>query len=180
MLKLQHTNKKLPQTLKIALPCLLSGMVLALPLATGACMSKVDRGGYVDDIDIKGEIISGQTTREQVKALMGSPSSVSSFGDEAWYYISDRMETVAFFKPEVTDQQVIRIAFNDSGVVTDVRHLSQKDALEFESVNRETPTEGHSMGIMEQLIGNVGRFNNPGGGALSRNRPGSGSIPGGI
>jgi outer membrane protein assembly factor BamE (lipoprotein component of BamABCDE complex) len=158
----------------LALPCLL--------LALSGCVSKTDKGGFVNDLDIANEVIVGQTTRDEVVERIGSPSSKSTFGNESWYYISDSIETVAFFKPEITDQRVTRIEFDQAGVVTNVQQLSKKDRLEFDTVNRTTPTEGHSMTIMEQLLGNVGRFNSPGSVGGPTRRPGSvpGGAPGGF
>jgi outer membrane protein assembly factor BamE (lipoprotein component of BamABCDE complex) len=155
--------------LRVALPCII--------LATAGCMSKVDVGGYVDDVDIGSHVIIGESTRDDVVEQLGSPSARSSFGDEAWYYISDRMETVAFFKPEVVDQKVTRISFNEYGYVSSIEQLDRKNAMNFRSVSRETPTEGHSMTIMEQLVGNVGRFNGPPSARRAGSIPGS---PGGM
>ena len=160
--------RKLPL---IALPCLL----LALP----ACVSKTNNGGYVNDLDINNEVIIGQSTRNDVMERLGSPSSKSSFGNEAWYYISDQQETVAFLKPEITDQRVTRVEFDEAGLVKNIQHLSKKDRLEFDTVTRTTPTEGHSMTVMEQLLGNVGRFNSGAAGGGAQRRPG-GNVPGGI
>ena len=154
------------------LPCML--------LLTTSCITKTNSGGYVNDIDFKEEIAIGMTTRDQVAERLGSPSAQSTFGTETWYYISNKQETVAFFESEITDQRITTVEFDPNGVVSGVKHLSRKDALEFDTVSRVTPTEGRSMTIVEQLLGNVGRFNSPGGGpnAMGSRRPGS-NIPGG-
>src|SRR5690242_6956482 len=94
---------------------LLSGALLA------ACSPKVDNRGYVRDGNLKEQITVGQTTKDQVLAKFGSPSAQSSFGDETWYYITDRKEAVAFFKPKVVEQDVTRIVFDASGTVSDVQ-----------------------------------------------------------
>lgn len=113
------------------------------------------------DGELKELIVVGKSTKDDVLSELGSPSSQSSFGSEVWYYISARQETVAFFKPEVVDQDVVRVEFNESGVVKDVTQFNKNDAKDFSVVKRTTPTEGHSMTIMEQFLGNIGRFNAP-------------------
>lgn len=148
-------------------------------LLTTGCITKTNTGGYVNDIDFKEEVAIGMTTRDQVAERLGSPSAQSTFGPETWYYISNKQETVAFFESEITDQRITSVEFDQNGVVSGIKKLSRKDALEFDSVSRVTPTEGRSMTIVEQLLGNVGRFNSPGGpNAMGSRRPG-GSIPGG-
>ncbi len=139
--------------LRLAGPCLL--------IATAACVTKTSQTGYVKEAEISESVIIGQSSRDEVREKLGSPSSQSSFGTETWYYISGHTEAVAFFTPDIVEQEVIRIEFNDSGIVSDVKKLTKKDGKEFDVVKRTTPTEGHSMGIMEQLLGNIGRFNKP-------------------
>ncbi len=130
-------------------------------LALAACSPKVDNRGYMKDGDVKDKIIVGKSTKDEVIVELGSPSAKSSFGAETWYYISSRQETVAFFKSEVVDQNVVRIEFNSEGVVSSVGNYNKENAKDFDLVKRTTPTEGHSMGVMEQFLGNIGRFNAP-------------------
>lgn len=143
-------------------------------LAVAACSPKVDVRGYVADGDIKDKIAIGRTTKDEVLAALGSPSAQSTFGDEAWYYIAARQETVAFLKPETAEQNVTRIAFDGSGVVSDIQTYDKTAGREFAVVKRTTPTEGHSMNMVEQMLGNIGRFNKPGGdtGIATGRKPG--------
>lgn len=141
-------------------------------LLLASCAPKVDTMGYVNDIDLKEAVVVGTTTKDQVKDKLGSPSSQSTFGDEAWYYISDRKEAVGFLKPEITDQHVVRIQFNSAGVVSEVKQYSKDDAKDFAIAKRTTPTEGHELGFFEQLIGNIGRFNKPSDGSTDSAAPG--------
>ena len=91
-----------------------------------------------------------------------TPSSVSSFGDETWYYISARKEATAFLKPEIVEQNVVRLTFDANGTVSNVETFDKANAAEFDVAKRTTPTEGHQLGFFEQLMGNVGRFNKSG------------------
>lgn len=136
------------------MPVLLGTLLLA------ACSPKVEIRGYVKDADW-GTVVAGQTTKDQVIMQFGSPSSQSSFGGESWYYISSREETTAFFAPDVVEQQVVRITFNEGGVVSKVENFDKNSGKAIDIVKRTTPTEGHSMNAVEQLLGNIGRFNSP-------------------
>ncbi len=146
-------------------------------LALAACSPKVAAGGYVHDGDLKDQLVVGQTTKDQVKEKLGSPSSQSTFGNETWYYITNRQETVAIFKPEIVTQNVVSIEFDSTGLVSKVNNFSQKDGEEFAMVRQTTPTEGHTLGFFEQLLGNIGRFNHPSDGsdtAAPGRKPGGG------
>ena len=144
--------------------------LVILLLALSACSPKVDNNGYIQEGDLKSQIVPGQTTRDEVRAKFGSPSAQSSFGDETWYYITSRKETLAFLAPEVADQHVTRIAFDAAGVVSDVKAFSKADAVQFDVVKRATPTEGHQLGFFEQALGNIGRFNKPGNDTIAPGR----------
>jgi outer membrane protein assembly factor BamE (lipoprotein component of BamABCDE complex) len=157
---------------------LLSCALVALALALTACQPTIDQRGNLPDKSKMAEIEPGVTTKEMVSQILGSPSSVSTFSDKTWYYISRRTEQTAFFDPEVLDQQVVVVAFDDGGVVREIQHLNLADGRPIDPTSRETPSAGRELGFMEQLIGNLGKFN-PGANATKAfKRGGSGGASG--
>lgn len=90
---------------------------------------------------------------------LGSPSTRSSFGQEEWYYISIRKETVAFLESDIEKQDVVRFTFDDGGVVTAIDKFDKKDGRQVAIEDDRTPTAGHKLGFIEQVFGNIGRFN---------------------
>jgi len=150
---------------------------LGAALLTSACGPKISNGGYVRDDDIKDKIVVGKSTKEDVHTNLGSPSAQSSFGNESWYYITSRQETVAFLKPQIVKEDVIQIEFDNAGVVKAVNNYDKSNATEFAVATRTTPTEGHTMGFWEQVLGNIGRFNHPSNDSAA---PGRQPSPGGF
>jgi outer membrane protein assembly factor BamE (lipoprotein component of BamABCDE complex) len=146
-------------------------------LALTACQPTIDQRGNLPDKSKMAEIEPGVTTKEMVSQILGSPSSVSTFSDKTWYYISRRTEQTAFFNPEVLDQQVVVVAFDEGGVVRDVQHLNLADGRPVDPTARETPSAGRELGFMEQLIGNLGKFN-PGASATRAFKRGGGGASG--
>jgi outer membrane protein assembly factor BamE (lipoprotein component of BamABCDE complex) len=134
----------------------LSGLAVAAALA--ACAPMIDTRGNMPPPEVVSTIQPGVTTRTQVSQLLGSPSSVATFNDRTWYYIGRKTETVAFLSPEVTEQQILVIKFDEAGVVQDFEKRGMESAREVAMNDRETPTAGHSLGFFEQLFGNIGRF----------------------
>ena len=90
--------------------------------------------------------------------ILGSPSSITPFGSDTWYYISQRTETFAFFSPEVIERQILVISFNKDGKVAKVDTLGLDQGQSINHIERTTPTHGNKMTIIEQMIGNLGRF----------------------
>ncbi|MCH9020146.1 MAG: outer membrane protein assembly factor BamE [Proteobacteria bacterium] len=127
-------------------------------MALAACTATIDHRGNLPDPFVLQEIQPGATSRDEVATMLGSPSSVAAFGEETWYYISTETERLAFYEPEVLDQQVVAIAFDSAGVVKSIRQYGPEDAREIDLVDRKTRTGGRKLTFIQQLIGNLGRF----------------------
>ena len=125
-------------------------------VALAACSPPVETRGNPPDPAILGEVTPGQTTKDQVEALLGTPSSVAPFSKNTWYYIGQKTERFAFFDPEVLDQQVVAVVFDEKGTVTEIRRFSQKDGQSVEVVDRETPTRGKELTFARALLGTLG------------------------
>ncbi len=139
-------------------PVILYIVCAVMLVAASACAPNVATRGNLPDPDKLAEIVPGEATRDDVATLLGSPSSAATFGEEIWYYIAARIETVAFNEPEVIDQQVVAIRFSEDGLVTAIDTYGMDDARAVEIVDRVTPTSGKEVTILQQLLGNVGRF----------------------
>src|SRR5215468_3206828 len=142
------------------------GAILATALAAG-CASSVEQRGNLPEQDRIAEVHPGSTTKDEVIKILGSPSSVSIFNDKSWYYISRRTEQFSFFDPDVVDQQVYVVNFDNQDVVKAVDHKGLEDGKEIIPVARATPAPGRELSFLEQLIGNLGKFNGGNGGGSS-------------
>src|SRR6267154_662719 len=162
----------------LSFPGLLVGLLSLASLA--ACWPTVDQRGHLPEAYKLAEIRPGATTRDEVSKILGTPSSTSVFNEKTWYYISRRTEQVAFFDPDVADQQVYIVNFDDRGVVKAVDHRNLKDARDIEPAPGATPAPGRELTFLEQIIGNVGRFtkSSSGGGSDTTNQPGRPYEPG--
>lgn len=126
------------------------------------------RGHSAEDVDLS-QIVPGQSSTDDVRALLGSPTSTSNFGDETWYYITQKQSRVGVFAPEVSEQHVTAITFDGQQRVEEISAFKKEDGKEVQIVSKTTPTEGHSIGFIEQMLGNFGRFNAPARGLSDRN-----------
>src|SRR5271157_2595421 len=101
-----------------------------------------DRGYQVDE-ETLAQIKVGATTKPQALALMGTPSTTSTVGGDAWYYIGQKLQrSLAFLAPTMTDQYVIALYFDKSGKIERIANYGMKDGLVFDFVSRTTPTGG--------------------------------------
>jgi outer membrane protein assembly factor BamE (lipoprotein component of BamABCDE complex) len=132
-----------------------------LALALGACEQSVQVRGNIPDAEVISKIDPGTHSRVDVASLLGSPSTVSTFEDSKWYYIGQKTTQFAFFEPEVLERKVVVISFNDAGYVVDTRTYGLEDGKIIDPVGRITPTEGRELSVIQQLLGNLGRFTSP-------------------
>jgi outer membrane protein assembly factor BamE (lipoprotein component of BamABCDE complex) len=123
-----------------------------------ACQPTIAQHGNVIDED-QSWIAAGLTSRDEVLQRLGSPSTAANFGDETWYYIRSTSRTKAFLKPSVSDQEVLELHFDADGRVASVERYTSEDGKKVEFAKAKTPTTGQRMGAIQQLLGNVGRFN---------------------
>jgi len=127
--------------------------------AATACAPRVDTRGNAVLIEDVAKLEPGVHTRDHVLNALGSPSSSATFGNDVWYYISERTETTAFFAPEVVERQVVVIKFDEHSVIQGVDVMDEQSAENVEPTDRTTPTAGNTLGMIEQLLSNIGRFN---------------------
>ncbi len=146
-------------------PTLIISALLLSAAALGACTpTQATRGNIVEDYRMK-EIVPGVSTRTNVLKSLGSPTTQAPFDENIWYYIGQKTEKRGIFDPKVVDKKVVVVAFNQDGIVDTIEQVDA-DMIDVPHVRRKTPTSGNEITVMEQLIGNVGRFNKPKGSAV--------------
>lgn len=133
--------------------------IALVALGVSGCSPLVTNQGHRLDPDALAAIQPGVTSREQVYRQLGSPSAIGTFDRERWHYISQRIEQMSFYQREVTNQDVVTIEFDESGIVSDVRTRDVTAALAVEPSPDATRTLGNELTLLQQLLGNIGRFN---------------------
>jgi outer membrane protein assembly factor BamE (lipoprotein component of BamABCDE complex) len=132
--------------------------VIVATLAAG-CSPTIDTRGNLPDPDQVLKVQPGVDTKNEVAQLLGSPSTTGTFNNDKWYYISTRTRSIAFLEPDIEDQQVLVVSFDKTGVVNDMKIIGLEDAKQITPSDRVTPTLGRHITILQQLLGNLGRFN---------------------
>jgi outer membrane protein assembly factor BamE (lipoprotein component of BamABCDE complex) len=138
--------------------------MLAAAVALSSCAPRLTiRGNLPRDAQLA-KIVFGEQSREEVAAILGTPSTQGTFDDRIWYYISRKTEKFAFFEAQVVDQQIVVVYFTDNDIVQAIHRYNTDDLRQIDMVERQTPTVGKELSILEQFIGNLGRFGSAGGG----------------
>ena len=140
--------------------------VLIISAALMACTpTQTNRGNIVEDFRMR-EITPGVSSRNNVLKSLGSPTTTAPFDDNVWYYIGQKMEKSGIFDPKVVEERVVVVAFDAEGIVQTMEEIDSA-RLDIPKVRRKTKTGGNDITVMEQLLGNIGRFNKGEGNAAS-------------
>jgi outer membrane protein assembly factor BamE (lipoprotein component of BamABCDE complex) len=135
--------------------------LIALTMSLSGCIGydgDFDRG-YVADQRTMDQIKIGATSKPEALTLMGTPSTTSTVGGDAWYYIGQKMQRqLAFMPATMTDQHVIALYFNKGGKVERIANYGMKDGKVFDFVSRTTPTGGSEPNFLANMFKNLFRF----------------------
>lgn len=131
------------------------------------------RGNKVDPDQMK-QLVIGTSTKADATALIGSPTQKATFDENTWLYITETTRTRLGQTLGVLDQTVVVLNFDDRGVLTGMKTVGNDASVPVEVAGRTTPSPGTEASFMQQLLGNIGRFN-----ALGSGTPtGGGGAPG--
>jgi outer membrane protein assembly factor BamE (lipoprotein component of BamABCDE complex) len=135
-------------------------MIASLGASLGGCLGydgEIQRGYVVDPYTL-GQMKPG-TPAQTVLSELGTPSTTSTVGGDAWYYISQKVSrTLAFSAPEVTDQHIVAVYFDKDKKVQRVANYGLEDGRVIDMVTRTTPTGGAEQGFLKNLFRSLFRF----------------------
>ncbi|CCJ08770.1 SmpA/OmlA domain-containing protein [Methylocystis sp. SC2] len=131
--------------------------VAGLAASLSACLGYegvVTRGAVLDSRST-GQIKPGMPA-QQVMATLGTPSTTSTVGGDAWYYVSQRIERQFAFMPQnITDQRVYAVYFDKSKKVQRVADYGMEDGKPIDFISRTTPTAGPEYHLLQGMLSKV-------------------------
>jgi outer membrane protein assembly factor BamE (lipoprotein component of BamABCDE complex) len=133
-----------------------------LSLASAAALGLSGCLGY------DGQVIHGYqltpTTAEQVKTgasaeqiltLLGTPTTTSTVGGDAWYYVTQiTNRSLSFMPPKITDQRVFAVYFTKDKKVERVANYGIEEGKLIDFVSRTTPTAGAESNFLKGMFVN--------------------------
>ncbi|MCG6121436.1 MAG: outer membrane protein assembly factor BamE [Microvirga sp.] len=130
--------------------------LLAVFLLAGlvsACLQGEEfQRGYILDEEQLAKVRPGMTA-EQVLETMGTPSTVSTVGNQSWYYVSQTSrQRFAFQKQTVVEQRVTAVYFTSQLRVERTALYGLEDGRIFDFISRTTPTGGAEQSFLANLF----------------------------
>ncbi|MCC7305256.1 MAG: outer membrane protein assembly factor BamE [Alphaproteobacteria bacterium] len=138
-------------------------------LLLGACVlaactpTVAKRGNMLEDYQMK-SVQAGISTRSDVLRMLGSPTTQAPFDENIWYYIGQETEKRGILDPEVVKERIVAVQFAGDGTVNSIRELPKGSRIDIPIARSKTSTGGTDYTLMQQLLGNLGKFNTAGSG----------------
>lgn len=111
--------------------------------------------GYQLSANAASQIKTGASA-EQILTLLGTPTTTSTVGGSAWYYVTQVTDRGLGFMPsKVTDQKILAVYFTKDKKVERVANYGMQDGKLVDFVTRTTPTAGAESNFLKGMLVNV-------------------------
>ncbi len=116
------------------------------------------RGNLLEDYQMK-EVLVGVDGKDDVVRKIGSPTTIAPFDENTWYYMGQKTEKKGILDPKVTQEKIVVVKFN--GTDGKVASLDERTGARenIPVVQNTTPVSGNEYTFMQQMLGNLGKFN---------------------
>lgn len=136
--------------------------VLGVAFSLSACNPILRTHGYVPTENKPQEVNPESDTKASVLARLGNPSVKGTFDEDidedTWFYMNSVRQRYAYLRPQIEERSITAISFDVDGKVIKVAEYGIEDGQYVNYVDRETPTRGRELSVLEQVFGTIGRI----------------------
>lgn len=125
-----------------------------------ACSKDIRCHGYNFDEDTIKKIVPMKSTLNEVIEYLGTPTTAALYGEPKFFYINHKYKRRLFLNPELIDQNILQISFTQGGTVASIERYGFNDVESFKFDEASTYLPGNNIGALQQIISNIGKYNN--------------------
>lgn len=130
----------------------------AVAVMAAACTPVYRNHGYIPAEDELAQVSVGQDTKETVAQKVGRPSVEGLLNTNGWFYVQSRFKTVGPRQPQEIDRQVVAITFDAQDRVANIERFGLEQGEVVAISRRVTSTSIKQIGLIQQLLGSLGRL----------------------
>ena len=131
-------------------------IILNLFVIITSCVNKKIVNGQLPDGEMLSKLRLNEDNKQVIDQLLGSPSFKGEFGDNSYYYFSTISDKIAFLEPDLIEQKIIQLKFDNKNILSKVYLFEKNDSKEILMSSNFTKTTGREISILEQMISNFG------------------------
>ncbi len=129
--------------------------VLALVMA--GCSNVRHTHGQVIPEENLAMLEVGKNDKQDVRRFLGSPSTVASFNDDEWLYITTKTVDKPLSPGNLVEREILVINFDENGKIAQINKKDASESRVLTPSEKTTETQGQSLGIVDQMLDNLGR-----------------------
>ena len=132
-------------------------VVLFAGLALVGCESRIAPHGHGVDSTELDQIIPGETTLGDLRAMLGKPSFEGAFDSGKVYYLSEVMIEPPGGRKRISTRTMIIISVDQSDFVTGIEIRDETSGNTIAYLDEKSPTPGDNFGVTEQIFSTLRR-----------------------
>ena len=132
-------------------------IILSL-LLIGACSPTFKNHGYVPSRAELNQLKVGKSSKENVKNLFGSPSSIGLVQDDRWFYLYTRIKNFMYRSSEIVERQLVVVTFTSNGLLENIERFELQDQEVVVLSRRITESGIKGMSLIQQLLNSAGNY----------------------
>ncbi len=137
--------------LRMMLVALLAGLALV------GCESRIAPHGHTVDSTELDQIVPGETTLGDLRAILGKPSFEGAFDSGKIYYLSEVMIEPPGGRKRISTRTMIVISLDDSDLVAEIEVRDESSGNTIAYLDEKSPTPGDNFGVAEQIFSTLRR-----------------------
>ena len=131
-------------------------LIIYILIVNQSCVYKKVVNGQLPNVDLVKSLEVGKDKKKTVINILGSPSFIGEYNDNSIYYAKIDSKQIAFLKPDIVNQNILQIEFDNNNTLKNIYLFNKDDGEDVSMSDLETKTTGKKIGIIEQLLGNLG------------------------
>ena len=120
--------------------------------------SQIEKRGYSFELSGYEELHENIHNKEDVKKLMGYPTftDYNENGNETWFYYSEEVKNLLFFRPKILSRQITSIKFGKNQIISQITNYDLEDEKELKFSQNLTPVKINEKRWWQKIFGNIG------------------------
>ena len=137
-------------------------LVSVLIFLTSSCIVNITNHGYEQLPENFIQLQTNKSHKMDVLEMAGSPSVISTFDPNIWYYVTTKTKRVSIFNPQVIESLVIQLNFTKDETLSDVAVYNMNDSRKLVFNKSQSSIKGDDTNMLKDFFYNFGRFNKTG------------------
>lgn len=134
------------------------GVCLLALVAVVGCSDRTRSHGFVPLPEDLAQMAVGTTTRDDVLAMVGPPTTSGAAGGNVLYYVESERTRFGPFEPKIVGREVVAISFTQGGVLSNIERFGLEDGRVVVLSRRVTDDGIADVTFIGQLLGAIGRI----------------------